>query len=642
MKKKGLEVYLYSAVGVIAMLLILVAINVIGARAKQRIDLTAERAYTLSEGTRKILAQLDTPVQIRFYCTRGENAMPVFLKTYAQRVEDLLGEYRQASKGHIEIQKLDPVPDSDAEDSAKLDGIEGQGRLDGEPIYLGVSVSMLDQKEALPFLSPDRERLLEYDLSRAISRVMTPSKPVVGVMSALPVSGQPMNPMMMRMGQRGQRPWVIMSELQRDFTVKTIEMTADKIPDDVKALVLIHPKALSDAAQYAIDQFVLRGGKLLAFLDPLSVLDAQSSQMSQFGMSGPSSSSLEKLFKAWGVGFDATKVVADLEYVARTRQGRAPTALALNEKAMNKDDVITADIDSLFYVFGGAFTGTPVEGLKETVLIKSSKNSQLVDPMAAQFGGEQIIKEFNASGTEYALAVRLSGKFKTAFPEGKPKAAEPKPDEAKPPGEKPEEKNPEPPAEQGLKEAAQENVVVLVGDCDMIQDQIAVQEAMNPFGGQRMVMPANGNLAFAQGAIEQLTGDINLIAVRSRASRERPFTVVKQLQADAESNYRSKIKDLETSLADAQRKLNELQQTKKQEGGQRFILSPEQQQEIANFRKKEAEVKQQLKQERKKLRASIDALENRIKWANIAGMPLVVAAAGVGLAMVRRNRRAAR
>jgi ABC-type uncharacterized transport system involved in gliding motility auxiliary subunit len=642
MKKKGIEVYLYSAIGVIAMLLILVAINVIGSRFKQRIDLTAERAYTLSEGTRKILGQLDTPVQIRFYCSRGENTMPVFLKTYAQRVEDLLEEYRQASKGHIEIQKLDPVPDSDAEDSAKLDGIEGQGRLEGEPIYLGVSVSMLDQKEALPFLSPDRERLLEYDLSRAITRVATPQKPVVGVMTPLPVSGQPMNPMMMRMGQRGQRPWVIMSELQRDFTVKPIEMTVDKIPDDVKALVLIHPKAISDSAQYAIDQFVLRGGKLLAFLDPLSVLDAQAGQMSQFGMSGASSSSLEKLLKAWGLGFDSTKVVADLEYVARTRQGRAPTALLLNEKAMNKDDIITADMDSLFYVFGGAFTGTPADGLKETVLVKSSKNSQLVDPMMAQFGGEQIIKDFNASGVEYALAVRVAGKFKTAFPEGKPKAAEPKPDETKPPADKPEEKKTEPAPEQGLKESAQENVVVLVGDSDMIQDQIAVQEGMNPFGGQRVVMPANGNLAFAQGAIEQLTGDINLIAIRSRASRERPFTVVKQMQADAESNYRSKIKDLETSLADAQRKLNELQQTKKQESGQRFILSPEQQQEIANFRKKEGEVKQQLKQERKKLRSSIDALENRIKWLNIAGMPFVVAAAGVGLAMVRRKRRAAR
>jgi ABC-type uncharacterized transport system involved in gliding motility auxiliary subunit len=224
---------------------------------------------------------------------------------------------------------------------------------------------MLDQKEALPFLSPDRERLLEYDLSRAISRVMTPNKPVVGVMSALPVSGQQMNPMMMRMGQRGQPPWVVLSELQRDFTVKTVEMTADKIPDDVKALVLIHPKGISDAAQYAIDQFVLRGGKLIAFLDPLSVLDRQAAQMGQFGMGASSSSSLEKLTKAWGLTFDATKVVADLDYVARTRQGRAPTALALNEKAMNKDDVVTSNIDSVFYVFGGAFTGTPSEGLKK-------------------------------------------------------------------------------------------------------------------------------------------------------------------------------------------------------------------------------------------------------------------------------------
>jgi len=639
MKKKGLEVYLYSVVGIIAMLLILIAVNIIAAQVKQRVDLTAERAYTLSPGTREILKKLDTPVQIRFYATRGENEMPVFLKTYAQRVEDLLGEYRQASKGQIEIQKLDPIPDSDAEDSAKLDGVEGQSlQLGSEPIYLGLSVSMLDQKEAIPFLAPDRERLLEYDISRAISRVMTPSKPVVGVMSSMPVQGMPMNPMMARMGQQGQQPWVFVSELQRDFTVKTVEMTADKIPDDVKALVLIHPKAITDAAQYAIDQFVLRGGKLIAFLDPLSVLDRQSAQMGM-GMPGQSSSNLEKLLKGWGLSFDATKVVADLDYVARTRQGRAPTALALTEKAMNKDDVLTANTDSLFYVFGGAFTGTPVEGLKQTVLIHSSPNSQLVDPMSAQFGGEQIIKDFARSGTEYALALRLTGKFKTAFPEGKPKAAEaPKPDE-----EKPEDKKPDAPAEAGLKESAGENVVILVGDCDMIQDQIAVQEAVNPFGGQRMVMPANGNLAFAQGALEQLTGDNNLIAVRSRASRERPFTVVKQMQADAEANYRSKIKDLETSLADAQRKLTDLQQTKKPEAGQqRFILSPEQQNEITNFRKKETEVKQQLKQERKNLRASIDSLETRLKWLNIAGMPVLVSIAGVALAMVRRKRRAAR
>jgi ABC-type uncharacterized transport system involved in gliding motility auxiliary subunit len=638
MKKKGLETWLYSSLGVAAMFAIVLIINAFGSRVKQRIDLTAERAYTLSPGTRAILAKLDTPVQIRFYCTRGDNRMPVMLKTYAQRVEDLLSEYRQASKGQIEVQKLDPVPDSDAEDSARLDGVEGQAPLDGEPIYLGLSVSMLDQKETIPFLSPERERLLEYDLSRAVARVMTTEKPVVGVMSPLPVAGQQMNPMMARMGQRGGQPaWVLYNELQRDFTMKQVEPTAEAIPDDVKVLVVIHPKGMTEQTQYAVDQFVLRGGKLIAFLDPLGVLD-RNAPSGPMGMSMGSSSSMEKLLKGWGLSFDSTKVVADMEHVARTREGRQPAVLALNERAVNRDDIITADANNLVFVFAGAFSGAPAAGLTQTVLIHSSKNSQLVDPMSAQFGGEKIVQDFVPSNTDHPLAVRLTGKFKTAFPEGKPKAAE-----TTPPGEtKPEEKKPDAAAEAGLKEGTIESSVVLVGDSDFIQDQVAVQEMMNPFGGgARMVMPANGNLAFVQGAIEQLTGDNNLIAVRSRASRERQFTVVKEMQAKAEAAYRNKIKELESSLADAQSNLNKLQQSKA-EGGQRFILSPEQQQEIANFRKKETEVKLQLKQERKKLRADIDSLENRIKWLNIALMPALVTGAGVGLAVLRHRRRAAR
>ena len=473
--------------------------------------------------------------------------------------------------------------------------------------------------------------LLEYDIARAISRVANPTKPVVGVMSPLPVGGGGMNPMMMRMGQQGQQPWVFYTEMQRDFTVKSVEVTADKIPDDVKVLVLIHPRQLSDAAQFAIDQFVMRGGKLIAFLDPLCVLDKQSQMMGP-----PSSSSLDKLLKTWGLSFDSTKVVADMDFVGRTRQGRAPSVLQLTEKAVNKDDVLTGDVDNVLMVFAGAFSGTPVAGLTQTVLIHSSKNSQLVDPMTAQMGGEEVIKTFNASGTEFPLAVRLAGKFKTAFPEGKPKAPDAKPEEGKP------EEKKDQPADQSLKESAEDNAVVLVGDCDMIQDQVAVTEAVNPFGGQRMVMPQNGNLAFGQGAVEQLTGDNNLITVRSRASRERPFTVVKKMQADAEANYRTKIKDLETGLADAQKKLGELQRSKGAENGQRFILSPEQQTEIANFRKKETDVKQQLKTERKKLRADIDSLENRVKWANIAGMPAVVTVGGILFAMMRRKREAAR
>jgi ABC-type uncharacterized transport system involved in gliding motility auxiliary subunit len=233
--KKGFETYLYSAIGVIAMLVLLVVVNVIAAQAKQRVDLTAERAYTLSAGTRAILAKIDTPVQIRFYCTRSGDAMPAPLRNYARRIEDLLSEYRQRAKGKIEIQKLDPQPDSDAEDSARLDGLQPQLLQNNERVYLGLSVNMLDQKETIAFLTPARERLLEYDISRAIARVTNPERPVVGVMSALPVAGQ-MIPGQMMMQQQNERPWVLYSELQRDFTVRNVGLTADKIPDECLSL----------------------------------------------------------------------------------------------------------------------------------------------------------------------------------------------------------------------------------------------------------------------------------------------------------------------------------------------------------------------------------------------------------------------
>jgi ABC-type uncharacterized transport system involved in gliding motility auxiliary subunit len=625
MKKRGLETYLYSAIGVIAMLVLLVVINVIAAQAKQRVDLTAERAYTLSGGTRAILAKIDTPVQIRFYCTRAGNAMPASLRNYAQRIEDLLSEYRLRAKGKIEIQKLDPQPDSDAEDSARLDGLQPQLLQNNEKVYLGLSVSMLDQKETIPFLTPARERLLEYDVSRAIARVTNPERPVIGVMSALPVAGQ-MIPGRMMLQQQNEPPWILYSELQRDFTVRNIDLTADKIPDDVKLLLVIHPKGISDAAQFAIDQFVLRGGKLVAFLDPDCVLDVQPAGGP---MPASSNSSLDKLLNAWGLEFNTSLVVADLNHMGRTQQGRAPTVLALAEDALNQNDVLTAQTNALM-VLAGAFTGTPAEGLKQTVLIKSSPNSQLIAPIVARGYGEEIIHKFQPSGTEYALAVRLTGKAKTAFPNGAPTSS-PSPS-ASPTSAKSE----QPPA---LKESTNETSIVLFGDADMIQDQVAVTQMNNLFGG-RVFTPNNGNLALAEGAIEQLSGDSDLIAMRSRATTMRPFTVIREMQAKAESHYQDTIRQLESSLAETQRKLNELQQTK--QNGQQFILSPEQQQEISNFRKKEASIKAQLKDERRKLRADIDSLENRLKWLNIAAMPAVVAFSGVFLAIGRRQSRAAR
>jgi len=640
-KKKNLEMLLYSAAGLAAMGVALIAFNVITNSVKERVDLTKEKAYTLSPGTKAILRKLDTPVKVRFYCTQSENATPetVFLKAYAKRVEDLLAEYKQVAGSKLIVERYDPQPDSDAEDSARLDGIEGQTLSNGEKFYLGLAVSLLDEKQAIPFLAPNRERLLEYDLSRAISRAVTPDKPVVGIMSPLPVFGMPANPMMMRMGQQGQEPWVLVNELKNDFNVRRVGMEVDKIDDDIKVLLLIHPREISDKAQYAVDQFIMRGGKLLAFLDPLPLVDARE-QNQMLGSIPNSGSSIEKLLKAWGISFDTSKVVADLNFKmkvgGRNNQPQdAPAFLSVTTEGINNDDIVTSQIDNIWLPFAGAFSGTPVQGLKETVLLKSTTQSQLVDGFMANLSGENIIKDFKPSGTAYALAIRLSGKFKTAFPNGKP---EEKKDEDKKEGDKKDEKVAEKKPDDSLKETKQDNVVILVGDADMLYDHFALRQMQSPFGALSMAM--NGNLNFAQNAIEQLAGDNNLIGVRSRATQNRPFTLVKKMQAQAEENYRSKIKELEDSLAETQRRLNELQQ--KKEKGQRFILSPEQQAEVENFRKKEAEVKIKLKEERKKLRRDIDSLENRLKWFNIAAMPLVVSASGLTLAFYKRKRTSAK
>ncbi|MCZ7639088.1 MAG: GldG family protein [Verrucomicrobia bacterium] len=643
------EPLFYSGVGVAAMLLILIAVGVITSFAKVRVDLTQDRLYTLSEGTRKILGKIDAPLTINFYRTRDQNEMPTDLRNYADRVDDLLAEYRQASRGKIVVKKFDPKPDSDAEDSARLDGVEGQvlgaGGLIGmgEKIYLGLSVISLDQKVALPFLDPRRERLLEYDLTRAIAQVLNPQKPNLGVMSGLPVFGQMMNPMMMRMGQQGQEPWIFVSELKRDFNVREVPMTTEKIDEDLQVLVVVHPSNITEKTQYALDQFVLRGGKLIAFLDPLSVVDSRNAadmqNMLQRAASG--GSSLDRLVKAWGLEFDLTKVLADKSYVTTIRRGDRPapepTWLSLTGDAINRDEVVTSDIDNLLLPGAGVFTGTPISGLNPTVLLKSSGNSMLVDKMMAQFGGDTT-RDFKPEGKEFTIALRLAGKFKTAFPEGQPGGDTKTQDADGNAGDADKAKTESAPGG-SLKESTTDGLVILVGDTDLLFDQFTVQ--VQNFFGQRLIQPFNQNLTLLQNVVEQLMGDSDLIKVRSRAIRSRPFQVVKSIQADAERKYLATIKQLEDEAAETQRKLNELLQNRDAKN-QRLILPPEVQKDIASLRAREAETNKELKRVRKQLRSDIDSLEKRLKWINIAGMPIVVAFAGVSLALVKRKKTAAK
>jgi ABC-type uncharacterized transport system involved in gliding motility auxiliary subunit len=627
MKNKNLETLIYSAGGIIALAVILVAANFLFSALNARVDLTDGKVYTLSEGTRSILSKLEAPVKIRLYYTQGSTAVPPGLKTFAGRVEDLLNEYKSASNGKVVIEKFNPEPDSDAEESAALDNVEGQLTNSGEKFYLGLSVSFLDQKSAIPVLTPDRERLLEYDITRSISQVAQAKKPVVGIMSGLPVLGRPLDPVKK---QQPLEPWVLASELKRIFDVRKIDVSATKIDDDVKVLLIIHPRDILEPTEYAIDQFIMRGGKVIAFTDTYAYFDQQPDLNNPMGGNAAGQSTLTTLYKAWGVTPSHGKVVADLTFASGEGPRLLPTLLSLNTEALNMDDVVTSQVGTLLIPFGGTLTIKSPEWMKATTLVHTSKNSMLADLIIATLTGEPSTRGFQPSGKEEPLALRLTGKFKTAFPNGKPadpfargKSVDPAQFEAD--------------RKAHLRESQGENTVVIVGDADMLTDGAAVE--IQDIFGQRVAVPRNGNLAFAQGLVEQMAGDSALINLRSRAAFSRPLTVIKQMEARAQETYLGKIKSLEDTLNQTTEKLQALQRGGKSAaatGG--AILTPEQQAELDNFRKKSVEVRRELKDVRKNLREDTDALQLQTKIVNIALVPLLVAVLGLALAIMRRRK----
>ena len=618
------------------MLVVVVALCMIANVVKVRLDLTENKLFTLSQGTRDILQSLDTPVELRFYCSQGgSEAAQLFIKNYSRNVDDLLKEYSKASKGKLRVKRYNPEPDSDAEDMARADGVEGQMINTGDTVYMGIAISCLDSTVALPFLAPARERLLEYDISRAIARVATPEKAKIGILTELPVFGVPINPMMMQQ-QQGSQPWTVVSELKRDFDVVELSSDVTEIDGSIDTLLVIHPKELPDTALFALDQFVLRGGHLLAFVDPLFRLDpaAMSQQNPMARMD--TSSNMEKLFTAWGITFDSTRVVADKNYPtmlsAQGGQGAEfLTVLSLTSSAFDEKNISTAQVDNMLMAFAGNFSGTPATGLTKEVLIKSSKNSQLVDKLMAE-RNTLISRDFQPSNKEYELAIMLSGKFKTAFPEGAPEKTSTETDSEG-------EQTAATEAKTALKESSRDGSVVLVGDVDMLHDSFSVR--VSSIFGQRFVQPLNGNLTLAQNLVEQMAGSSSLINMRSRATLNRPFTVIQEYRAKAEAQYQAELLELENRLNEARNKISELQQAKT-DGSQKFILSDEQRAELADYRKSEAETAKRLKEVRKKLRKDITSLENNLTWINTAGMAFVVVLVGIVIAIIKRKRTAAK
>ena len=595
---------------------------VILANLPLRCDMTAENLYTLSKGSKAVLGQLTEDVTLKYYVSSSSAEMPMALKTYAQQVGNLLKEYERAGGGRLVVEEYDPKPDSDAEEWAQRYGVEPQtgGNPFGQGIYFGVVAVCGDREETLGVLSPRTESTLEYDLTRLVTRVAWPERPVVGVMTSLPdVLGGQMNPMMIQMGQRPPQGWAAFSELAKDYDVRTVEPDAEKIDDDVKTLVMVHAKNLSDKALYAIDQFVLRGGKLVACVDPFSIKDMQSSRsqqnpmMGQMGGDGPST--LGKLFDAWGVKFEEGKISCDLEAATKLNNGQGgvesnPAFLSLGTANMDKGDLIVADLTNVMFPFAGAFTfeKKDMDISFEPVITTSKDNSCSTDKMAMQYGG---MKDMVPDGKERILAARLSGTFKTAFPKG-------------------------PDGTNDVSKALAEGKgnVLLFADSDFLADDFCVRMMRTPFGSIPQLI--NENLTLFSNAMEQFAGREELIGVRSRGASDRPFTVVNELEAEATKKWQAREAAFQEELQQTQQRLSALQKEKK--GGERFILSKEQQDEIVKLRKSQAETRKQLKNVRKELTSDIDSLGLRLKIINIALVPVLVVLFGLLRGYLRRKR----
>jgi len=627
--------------GLLIVVLIAVAANVILGNLHLRKDLTEEKLYTLSDGTRNILKGLEQPVTLKLFFNKSDPKIPVGIKNFAQRVEDLLAEYEIRSEGKVLIETYDPKPDSDAEDWAQRYGISGQQMgMMGPTLYLGIVAVMGDSEAEIPLLDPRAEDLLEYNVTRMITRVAYPKKPVIGVISSLPVLGIQSPPYAMPGQPRPEsKPaWAAFTELRQDYDVREIDATAGAIPANIDALVLLHPKELSDDALFTIDQFVLGGGRLMVFLDPMCVAEMEMQGPSSMGMP-TASSDLGKLLDAWGVTYDRSKVVADLEAMSRLRVGEgnqiqeSPVWLSLRRNHINEEDIVTSQLESIMMPYAGSFKVSESGERKVTTLMSSSESADLVDAMTAQYSMDGVRRAFTSGLESLNLAIRLHGKLKTAFPDGKPKPPDAAGDtEAE--GATEAEKTSEEPAGTHLLESADQSTVILVADVDMIYDHFCVRE-MN-FMGYGMNRPINDNLAFFLNTIEQIAGSTDLIGIRARGKSERPFDVVLQLEQQAQQKYMSQENQLQETLQDAQRKLDELQREK--DSSQQYILSPAQKKAIDSFQEQVLKTKTDLKLVRRKLREDIEKLGFKLKAINILLMPALVALSGVLYWVYRRRK----
>ncbi len=621
-----------SLLGIALAVVLFFGINILAQRTvASRIDLTEKKLYTLSEGTKHILAGLDQDVKLHyFYSKKNIDEFAPEVNSWAERVLELLQEYEAESNGRLTLEVYDPEPFSEAEERAVGFGLRGQsaGRP-GEQIYLGlVGTNETDGQEAIPVLAPNREQFLEYDVTKLVSALVRTEQPVVGLMTALPVRGG----VDQRTGQRTQG-WFTFEQANELFEVRAIETSATKIPDDVQILVVVHPQNFTPPTLYAIDQFVLRGGKLVAFVDPHCELQMPppDPQNPMAGFQAEVSSNLEKLFTTWGVELVRDKLAGDKDYARAVNFQGAPTSylvwLNLKDEAFEKEDPIVADLNELNLASAGILRKLPEapDALAFGPLLHTSTNSDEIDRYRVALGPDPgaLLGEFQPSGEELALAARLTGTAKTAFPDGKPKA----------PGQ--ESADPEDPEHPHLSTSTGPVHVVVVADVDMLQDAWWVR--VSNLLGTRIAQPMADNGNFFINILDNLSGSNDLISLRSRGNYVRPFTKLTEIRAKADAEYRDKEKALVDKLRETERELDRLQSQRADDSAS-MLLTPEQREQIEKFREEQNQTRKQLRQVRHEMNEEIETLGARLAGLNIVAVPLVVLLVAVVLFLFTRGR----
>jgi ABC-type uncharacterized transport system involved in gliding motility auxiliary subunit len=634
--------------------IIFLAVNLFASTAFRgvKVDMTRDGLYTISDGTKKALKAIDEPIDIRVYFSKrlGE-AAPAYAKNF-DRVRSLLERYRDISGGKLQVSFLDPEPFSDAEDRAVAAGLRGvRLNQEGDQGYFGlVGTNATDNEASIGFFSTDRERFLEYDVTKLVYTLANPKKRVIGMISSIPLEGA--MPAMMRMGAQPTPPQVVMEQIREFFDVKTLEKDLKEIPADVDVLLLAQPEGLTPDAAYAIDQYALKGGKVLVFIDPM----AETAQRNPMGMPGmaPDTGEMEKLLKSWGVAYDPTKLAADISYARRVQFGGGTRAnvtdyvvwLSLDKNTLDQSDVLSAGIERLNLASAGTLAKAEGGTTDFTPIVTTSDKAmrigtETIGPMPDAIG---MLRNYKPQG-KLVLAARVSGKANSAFPDGAPKAAEAKKDEpATKPGVKEvikgsaksaEAKSIEQAGEPAKPGVASGNLnVIVIADTDLLNDQFWVE--VRDFLGQQVAIPNAHNSAFVLAALENLSGSDALISLRGRGIIDRPFELVERLRRDSERRFRDKEAALTARLKDVTEQLGKLEKASQ---GEALVLSDADRAAIEKFRAEMLVTRRELREVKRELRKDIDQLDGWLKFVNIAGVPLLLGVGGVGWAAYRRRRK---